>query len=54
MPGMNMPWNQVCYYFITLITAGAFHEVGHAVSAARYEVDTIWFFVVNHHYLHEK
>jgi len=38
MPGMNMPWNQVVYYMFTLIVAGGFHEIGHAVASARENV----------------
>jgi len=38
MPGMNLPWNQVTYYLITLIISGTFHEVGHAIAAVRFKL----------------
>lgn len=38
MPGMNLPWNQVSYYLITLIVSGTFHEIGHAIAAVRYVI----------------
>ncbi|XP_047127546.1 membrane-bound transcription factor site-2 protease isoform X1 [Hydra vulgaris] len=39
MPGMNLPWNEALYYFISLILAGIFHELGHAVAAVRERVN---------------
>jgi len=43
MPGMNLPWNQVAYYLITLIISGTFHEVGHAIAAVRENVRVLSF-----------
>ena len=33
MPGVNLPWSEISYYFATLVVAGVFHEVGHALAA---------------------
>lgn len=33
MPGVNLPWNQLVYYFVTLLLCGVVHEVGHALAA---------------------
>ena len=33
MPGVNIPWNQLMYYFVTLVICGVFHEIGHALAA---------------------
>ena len=36
MPGVNLPWNHILYYLLTLTIAGILHEVGHALAAVRY------------------
>ena len=38
MPGVNLPWNEVSYYFFTIIACGVFHEVGHALAAITEQV----------------
>ena len=38
MPGVNLPWSDVLYYFITLIVCGIFHEAGHALAASTEQV----------------
>ena len=38
MPGVNLPWSEVHYYFITIIVCGVFHEVGHALAAVTEQV----------------
>ena len=38
MPGVNMPWNDIAYYILTLIVCGVFHEVGHAFAASLEQV----------------
>lgn len=38
MPGVNIPWNELAYYFITLVVCGIFHEVGHALAAVTEQV----------------
>lgn len=38
MPGVNLPWNDIAYYLITLIVCGVFHEVGHAFAASLEQV----------------
>ncbi len=38
MPGVNLPWNEVSYYFITIIVCGVFHEMGHALAAVTEQV----------------
>ena len=40
MPGVNVPWSQVLYYFVTLSVSGIFHEVGHAIAAVRFVLGT--------------
>lgn len=48
MPGVNLPWNQLNYYILTLIITGAFHEVGHAVAATRenVKINSFGFFIL--------
>ena len=36
IPGVNIPFRHLVYYFITLTVAGTLHEMGHAIAAARY------------------
>jgi S2P endopeptidase len=38
MPGVNLPWNQLIHYFITLVICGVFHELGHALAAVTEQV----------------
>lgn len=38
MPGVNLPWNQIVYYFMTLLICGVFHEMGHALAAVTEQV----------------
>ena len=38
MPGVNIPWNELAYYFVTLVVCGTFHEVGHALAAVTEQV----------------
>lgn len=38
MPGVNLPWSEITYYFVTLVIAGVFHEVGHALAAVTEQV----------------
>lgn len=38
MPGVNLPWNQILYYFLTLLICGIFHELGHALAAVTEQV----------------
>ena len=33
MPGVDLPWSEISYYFVTLVITGVFHEVGHALAA---------------------
>lgn len=33
MPGVNLPWNQLAHYFLTLLICGVVHEAGHALAA---------------------
>lgn len=33
MPGVNLPWSDVVYYFLALVVCGIFHEAGHALAA---------------------
>ena len=38
VPGVNLPWNQVGYYFVILLFLAVVHEAGHAFAAAREQV----------------
>ena len=38
MPGVNIPWNELAYYFVTLVVCGVFHEIGHALAAVTEQV----------------
>ena len=38
MPGVNLPWNDIAYYLLTLIICAVFHEVGHALAASTEQV----------------
>ncbi|XP_033112702.1 membrane-bound transcription factor site-2 protease-like isoform X2 [Anneissia japonica] len=38
MPGVNLPLNQIVYYFAVLFISGVFHEFGHAMAAVREQV----------------
>lgn len=38
MPGVNIPWSELVYYFVTLVVCGVFHEVGHALAAVTEQV----------------
>ena len=38
MPGVNLPWSEVLYYFLTLVVCGIVHEVGHALAAVTEQV----------------
>lgn len=38
MPGVNLPWNELTHYFLTIIICGVFHEVGHALAAVTEQV----------------
>ena len=38
MPGVNLPWSDVLYYFVTLIVCSIFHEAGHALAASAEQV----------------
>lgn len=38
MPGVNLPWNDIAYYLLTLIVCGVFHEAGHALAASTEQV----------------
>lgn len=38
MPGVNLPWNDIAYYLLTLVICGVFHEVGHALAASTEQV----------------
>lgn len=44
VPGVNIPLHDFGYYIFALILASAFHEAGHALAAARYDID---FLVLN-------
>ncbi|XP_067121448.1 membrane-bound transcription factor site-2 protease isoform X2 [Centruroides vittatus] len=37
-PGVNLPLSHVIYYFVTLLMCSIFHELGHALAAARENV----------------
>ncbi|XP_071503869.1 membrane-bound transcription factor site-2 protease-like [Diadema antillarum] len=38
MPGVNLPLNQITYFFAVLFISGIFHELGHAIAAVREKV----------------
>lgn len=38
VPGVNLPWSQVGYYFVILLFLAVVHEAGHAFAAAREQV----------------
>ncbi len=38
MPGVNLPWSDLLYYFATLIICSVFHEAGHALAASTEQV----------------
>ncbi len=38
MPGVNLPWNDIAYYLLTLAVCGVFHEAGHALAASTEQV----------------
>ena len=38
MPGVNLPWNDIAYYLLTLVICTVFHEVGHALAASTEQV----------------
>lgn len=38
MPGVNLPWNDIAYYILTLALCGIFHEFGHALAASTEQV----------------
>lgn len=38
MPGVNLPWNDIAYYLLTLTVCGVFHEAGHALAASTEQV----------------
>lgn len=38
MPGVNLPWNDIAYYLLTLGVCGVFHEAGHALAASTEQV----------------
>lgn len=38
MPGVNLPWNELTHYFLTIIICGVFHEIGHALAAVTEQV----------------
>ncbi len=38
MPGVNLPWNDIAYYLLTLAVCGIFHEFGHALAASTEQV----------------
>uniref|UniRef100_A0AAV2K5P3 Endopeptidase S2P n=1 Tax=Knipowitschia caucasica TaxID=637954 RepID=A0AAV2K5P3_KNICA len=37
VPGVNLPTNQLGYFFVALLLSGVIHELGHAVAALREE-----------------
>lgn len=38
MPGVNLPFNEIGYYVLSLAICSIFHEFGHALAAAREDV----------------
>ncbi|XP_058808851.1 membrane-bound transcription factor site-2 protease isoform X2 [Phymastichus coffea] len=38
VPGINIPYNEIGYYIISLILCSFFHELGHAMAAVREDV----------------
>ncbi|XP_054753404.2 membrane-bound transcription factor site-2 protease-like [Lytechinus pictus] len=38
MPGVNLPLNQITYFFAVLLISGIIHELGHAIAAVRENV----------------
>lgn len=38
LPGIDMPFNEIGYYIITLAVCSIMHELGHALAAAREDV----------------
>ena len=38
VPGVNLPWNQIAYYFIVLLILAVLHESGHAIAAVSEQV----------------
>ncbi|KAF0028478.1 hypothetical protein F2P81_019565 [Scophthalmus maximus] len=38
VPGVNLPTNQLAYFFTALLLSGVIHELGHAVAALREQV----------------
>ena len=43
MPGVNLPWNDMAYYLLTLTVCGVFHELGHALAASTEQVSVTGF-----------
>eukprot|EP00795_Rhopilema_esculentum_P017202 gene17202-8744_t len=43
IPGVNIPWQHLIYYFLTLAVGGTLHEMGHAIAAARENVRVLGF-----------
>jgi S2P endopeptidase len=39
IPGVNVPNNQLVYYFLSFLIAGVFHEFGHALAATLYDIE---------------
>jgi len=35
MPGVNVPFGDIGYLFSSILACGIFHELGHAIAAAR-------------------
>ncbi|CAL4173066.1 unnamed protein product, partial [Meganyctiphanes norvegica] len=38
IPGLNLPMEEISYYFFTLLLASVIHEAGHAIAAVREDV----------------
>eukprot|EP00794_Sanderia_malayensis_P000487 gene487-1132_t len=43
IPGVNIPFRHIIYYFLTLAIGGTLHEAGHAIAAARENVRVLGF-----------
>lgn len=38
IPGINIPWKRVPLFAAVLVISGIFHELGHAVAAASFNI----------------
>lgn len=43
LPGVNLPFNQIVYYIVTLLICSVVHEAGHAIAAVLEDVPVLGF-----------